>query len=133
MPEAELFDPVTALGVRLDQSMADFRIFVKEQFGNQVELNRILRDADQRLLDERFKTQTTTLDAAFAAAEKARQEALTASNDQSTRLEARIKDLEDRVNMTAGKSAGLNAGWVYAIGALGALGTFLSLFAWTVH
>ena len=40
----------------------------------------------------------------------------------------RIQELTDRVNRTEGRGVGLNAGWVYLLGALAAVGTIVSLF-----
>jgi hypothetical protein len=40
----------------------------------------------------------------------------------------RISDLENRLNRSDGKGAGLNAGWLYALGALAALGTLVSFY-----
>jgi hypothetical protein len=40
---------------------------------------------------------------------------------------ARIADLSSRLDKTEGKTVGLNAGWVYLIGALSAAGTMVSI------
>jgi len=94
------------LAHRIDQSIADFKAFVAQRFADQDTLRRSERNADNRLLDERFKTQTTTLDAAFAAAEKARQEALSTARDDASRVDARIKALENDGSKYSGRSLG---------------------------
>jgi hypothetical protein len=40
---------------------------------------------------------------------------------------ARIADLSSRLDKTDGKSVGLNAGWIYLLGALAAVGTVVSI------
>ena len=41
----------------------------------------------------------------------------------------RIVDLSSRLDKIEGKAAGLNAGWIYLLGSLAALGTIVSLIA----
>jgi len=48
-----------------------------------------------------------------------------AAND---RLTEQVRDLADHQNRNSGRGAGLNAGWVYILGALAALGTVMSLY-----
>ena len=40
----------------------------------------------------------------------------------------RIQEIANRMNRSEGKGAGLNAGWIYLLGALAAIGTLVSLF-----
>ncbi len=40
----------------------------------------------------------------------------------------RIVEIENRLNRSEGKGVGLNAGWVYLLGALAAIGTLVSIF-----
>lgn len=108
-----------------------------------------------RLLDERHEAQQTAMRAALEAAEKAVLKAESASDkrfsetnefrgqlrdQQSTfvsRAEAmaaiernseRITELTDRLNRSEGKGTGLQAGWVYLLSAVAALGTVISIY-----
>lgn len=63
-------------------------------------------------------------------------------NDRMTREEAasahqRIQDqltaLQDRLNRAEGKGIGLNAGWLYLLGGLSALGAIVSMVTLFVH
>lgn len=47
---------------------------------------------------------------------------------QLDRNAERISDLNDRMNRNEGKGRGLDAAWIYALGAIAALGTVISLF-----
>jgi hypothetical protein len=107
---------IPQLSERLDQSIADFKLFMERRFADHEAYEKMARQGDIRLLDERFKTQTTTLDAAFAAAEKARQEALSTAKDDAARTDARIKAIEDKQTITGGRSLGRAdiLGWVVA-------------------
>ncbi len=108
----------------------------------------------ERRLDERHLNQTVAMNAALAAAEKAvtkaevatekrfdgvnefRQALSDQARDFINRAEyqaehrnvvERVEALTDRLNRSDGKGAGLNAGWLYLLGAIAALGTVVSL------
>jgi hypothetical protein len=112
-----------------------------------------LRDADLRY-QQRFDAQTSALDAALAAQKEAVHVANTAAEkrfesvnefrqqlaDQAAtfmpRAEAeqrnaalaeKIDLLRSAANQWQGRSAGLNAGWVYLLGVIAAIGTVVSL------
>lgn len=112
---------------RLDQSIADFKSFVSQRFRDQDKLNQLWQTSNNRLLDERFATQTKALDAAFANQQLAMAAALQTANDASQRTDLRIKAIEDRQNEGSGRSAGLRDGWGYLVGAVGALATIVSV------
>jgi len=52
---------------------------------------------------------------------------------QHQRMSDAITALQDRLNRAEGKGLGLNAGWLYALGAIAALGTFASLIGLFWH
>ena len=97
-----------------------------------------------RLLSERREAQQTALNAALVGQEKAVDKALTAINERlhvlnelrgdvatKTALEALEKELASltsRLDRTEGRGAGLNAGWVYLLAGIAALGTLVSIF-----
>lgn len=65
------------------------------------------------------------------------QELATAGQSWVTRVEMsalidrqaeRITELTDRVNRAEGKGAGLSAAWIYALAAIGAIGTLVSIY-----
>lgn len=116
-------------------------------------LLRIIDERDKQY-DNRFNAQEKATVAALASSEKAIDKAEMANEkrfesvnefrktlaDQTstfiTRTEAeaatgrnaeRITDLTTRIDKSEGKGAGLNAGWIYALGALAAIGTIFSL------
>jgi len=104
---------------------------------------RRLTDLD-RLLNERKAAQETALSAALVGQEKAVDKALTAINERlyvlnelrgdvatKTALEALEKELAaltSRLDRTEGRGAGLNAGWVYLLAGIAAIGTVVSIF-----
>jgi hypothetical protein len=45
-----------------------------------------------------------------------------------TRVADRVDALEDRFNKSEGRGTGLNAGWLYILGAIAAVGTIISLY-----
>lgn len=106
------------------------------------------------LLDERHAAQTTAMNAALAAAEKAVAKAETAAEKRFesvnefrsaltdaaarnvTRSEfdaavgrnaERIDELRDRINRSEGRGVGLNAGWVYLLGGVSALAALFAI------
>lgn len=106
-------------------------------------------------VDQRFRDQEKAVDAALAAAEKAVATANSANDkrfesvnefrgqlgDQVTTfmprkeydarhetLETRVAELTDRMNRTEGRGIGLNAGWLYLLGGIAAVGTVISLY-----
>lgn len=106
------------------------------------------------MLDERYRTQTEALKAAFAAQETAvgaallsQEKAVTkaevaadkrfdllnelrvgvATKEQVDALDKRISEITDRINRTEGRSGGLSAGWGYLVGAVGLASTVILL------
>ena len=90
---------------RLDQSLADQRMFIQQRFADAELLRVSERRADNRLLDERWNTQSKSIDSALTAAEKARVEALSTQREDSTRLSDRIKSIEDMLSNSSGRVA----------------------------
>jgi hypothetical protein len=117
-------------------------------------LAQILQERDQRY-EQRFADLEKSLTVALAASEKAILKAETATekrfeavnefrqtlSDQAaqfmTRAEAeavnlrtteRIQELTDRTNRAEGRGVGLNAGWVYLLAGVAALGTIVSIY-----
>ena len=88
---------------RLDQALADQRMFIQQRFADAELLRVSERRADNRLLDERWNTQSKSIDSALTAAEKARVEALSTQREDSTRLSDRIKSLEDMLSNSSGR------------------------------
>lgn len=106
------------------------------------------------LLDERKAAQEKAMDAALAAAEKAVVKAEVATekrfdavnefrqtlSDQATHFIARseyltsakgiddkMADIKARLDKQEGKGVGLNAGWIYLLGVIAAIGTVVSV------
>jgi len=52
---------------------------------------------------------------------------------QHQRMSDAIGALQDRLNRAEGKGVGLNAGWLYALGALAAIGTLASMIGLFWH
>jgi len=52
---------------------------------------------------------------------------------QHQRMTDAIGALQDRLNRAEGKGIGLNAGWLYALGALAAIGTLVSMIGLFWH
>jgi hypothetical protein len=48
-------------------------------------------------------------------------------------LRERVDELTNRLNRSEGKGAGLNAGWVYLLAAIAAVGTIVSLYVALAH
>lgn len=116
-------------------------------------LLRIIDERDKQY-DQRFDAQEKATVAALAAAEKAIDkrerdydkrfdgvnEFRKTLSDQASlfmprteydsahdNLVERVDDLRDRFNKSEGKGVGLNAGWIYILGGLAAIGTLVSL------
>jgi hypothetical protein len=52
-----------------------------------------------------------------------------AENDAlNLRTTERLEELTNRVNRSEGRGAGLNAGWVYLLAGIAALGTIISIY-----
>lgn len=101
-------------------------------------------DDMRRMLDERYATQTKAVDAAFAAQQlalaagllsiNARLELLNelrvgvATKGDIEALEKLVNSLLSRLDRSEGKGTGLQAGWVYLLGAIAAIGTIVSLY-----
>lgn len=106
------------------------------------------------MLDERYRTQTDAVRAAFAAQETAVNAALlsqekavvkaevaadkrfdllnelrigVATREQIDALDKRVDDINDRINRTEGRTSGLSAGWGYLVGAVGLAATVILL------
>lgn len=104
-------------------------------------LRELLVERDLRY-QQRFDAQTTAINAAMAAVEKAndkseisaekRFELLNelrqgvATKQQFEALEKQVFILSKRVDTREGRGAGLNASWVYILAAVGAAGTIIS-------
>jgi len=98
----------------------------------------------QVLLNERKQSQETAMSVAFAAQTVAIDKALIAINERlhllnelrddvatKTQLEALEKELAaltSRLDRNEGRGAGLNAGWVYLLAGIAAIGTLVSIF-----
>ena len=48
-------------------------------------------------------------------------------NDQTNRMRDRIDVISARLDRSEGRGLGLNAGWLYLVAGVGALGTFVSM------
>jgi hypothetical protein len=106
------------------------------------------------ILDERYRTQTEALKAAFAERETAVRAALlsqekavtkaevaadkrfdllnelrvgVATKEQVDALDKRISEIAARIDRTEGRSTGLSAGWGYVVGAVGLASTVILL------
>jgi hypothetical protein len=117
-------------------------------------LSQVLSERDQRY-EQRFADLERALTTALAASEKAilkaegaterRFEAVNefrgtlsdqasqfvtrAENDaMNLRVSERLEELTNRVNRSEGRGAGLNAGWVYLLAGIAALGTIISIY-----
>ncbi len=96
------------------------------------------------MLNERYATQTKAVDAAFAAQQlalaaglqsiNARLELLNelrigvASKGEVEAVEKLVNGLLSRLDRLDGKGAGLNAGWVYVLGFVGLVSTFVAIY-----
>jgi hypothetical protein len=117
-------------------------------------LSQVLAERDQRY-EQRFADLERALTTALAASEKAilkaegaterRFEAVNefrgtlsdqasqfvtrAENDaMNLRVSERLEELTNRVNRSEGRGAGLNAGWIYLLAGIAALGTIISIY-----
>ena len=103
----------------------------------------LMTEADVRY-QQRFEAQTTAINAALLAAEKAvtkaeiaadkRFELLNelrvgvATKEQVDALEKRINEQAARLDRTEGRSGGLNAGWGYLVGGFGVLLALVAIY-----
>jgi CHASE3 domain sensor protein len=117
-------------------------------------LSQVLAERDQRY-EQRFADLEKSLTVALAASEKAILKAESATerrfeavnefrstlSDQATqfvtsaendatilRISDRLEELANRVNRAEGRGIGLNAGWVYLLAGIAALGTIVSIY-----
>lgn len=77
-----------------------------------------------------FRAQLSDQAARFVARTEFEAEATALRAEQrsaSERNAERIQEITDRMNRSEGKNSGLNASWIYLLGALGAIGTVVSL------
>jgi hypothetical protein len=113
----------------------------------------MLAEIDRRY-EQRYAAQVRAVDAAFLAQQTAMRADLAAQKEAVTKaenaadkrfellnelrsgvatkeaheaLEKRVNELAARLDKTEGRSTGLNAGWVYLLGAVAAMGTIVSL------
>jgi ferritin-like metal-binding protein YciE len=93
--------------------------------------------------DQRLRDIDKALQAALAAAERASSKtevaaekrfellnelrAGVATREQLEALEKIVDEVKDQMTRQQGRGAGLNAGWVYLLGALAAVGTIVSI------
>jgi hypothetical protein len=143
-----MLEYVTTLIAQLDRRFDTLHQDLKDS------ITQRFHDADLRY-QQRFDAQTSALDAALAAQKEAVMTANTAAEkrfesmnefrkqlgdqaatfmpraeaeQRNSALAEKIDFLHSSANQSQGRTAGLNSGWVYLLGAIAAIGTIVSLF-----
>lgn len=146
---------VDTLHSHLDQRLDEQSSHFDRQIESLKSLLQERYDTQTKALDAAFKAQQLAMQTAMEAAERAVAKAETAAEkrfdsvnefraqlaDQATtflpraegeaalaRNTERIQELADRFNKSEGRGLGLNAGWIYILGAIAAIGTIVSIF-----
>jgi hypothetical protein len=134
---------IAQLDRRFDTLHQDLKDSITDRFSNSDLRYQQRFDAQKEALSAAFAAQETATNAALAAQKEAVTKAEAAANErfkllnelrsgvatkeQVEALALRLSDLKERLDKSEGHGAGLNAGWIYLLGAVAAIGTVVSL------